>query len=111
MSNTARCQFPPRLGGYPHLERGWGSAWGYATLTTRVEKGGGQEPVKGEATLKRGENREGVPIVLSRIPQAQLQRCCRGQKRFGKIPKEENDCWINRPQFATFSPPPGEDDL
>lgn len=33
---------------------------GYATLTTSVEKGGWQKPVKGEATLKRGENWEGV---------------------------------------------------
>ncbi len=33
------------------------------------------------------------------------------QKRFWKFPKGENDCWINRPQFATFSPPPGKDDL
>lgn len=55
---------------------------GYATLTISVGGGAGQKPVKGEATLKRGENREGVRIVLSRIPQPQLQRCCRGQKRF-----------------------------
>lgn len=84
---------------------------GYATLTTSVEKGGWQKPVKGEATLKRGENWEGVWIVLSRIPQAQLQRCCRGQKRFWKFLKGEIYCWINRPQFSTFSTPPGEDNL
>lgn len=41
----------------------WGLVFwerGYATLTTSVEKGvEGGWPVKGEVTLKRGENREG----------------------------------------------------
>lgn len=61
----------------------------HATLTTSVEKGGWQKLVKGEATLKRGENREGLELFCLEFLKHNYKDVAGAESAFESFQKEK----------------------